>query len=143
MPEHKAITVLKALETLLTNLNTTGTRVERTRGYPKAETPAISIRAADVDPINEISNTLIDSAFEVETLYHVAGSDDDLDERIFEIDAEVWAAIMVDRTLSGAVIQTEPQRLTFEIDSDKEIPTAVGVRRWRFHIRHSSINATA
>lgn len=143
MPEHKAITVLNNLVDVLMNLDTTGTRVERTRGYPKAETPAISVRLADIDPINEISNSLIDSAMIVETLYHVSGSDDDLDNQILNIDAEVWAAIMADRTMGGSVIDTDPERLTPQSESDKEIPTAVGVRRWRFHIRHSNISAEA
>ena len=143
MPEHKAITVLDNLVNVLTNLDTIGTRVERTRGYPKAETPAISVRLADLNPINEISNTLIDSAMIVETLYHVSGSDDDLDQQILDIDAEVWAAIMADRTLSGQVIQTDPEQLTVVPETDKEIPTAIGVRRWRFHIRHSSTSAEA
>jgi hypothetical protein len=143
MPEHKAITVLDNLVGVLMNLDTTGTRVERTRGYPKAETPAISVRLADLDPINEISNAFIDSALVVETLYHVSGSDDDLDNQILAIDAEVWAAIMADRTLSGEAIDTDPERLTLQPESDKEIPTAIGVRRWRFHIRHSSISAEA
>lgn len=145
MPEHKAITVLDNLVKVLTNLNTTGSRVERTRGYPKAETPAISVRLADLDPINEISNAFIDSAMVVETLYHVSESEDDrdLDQQILNIDAEVWAAIMADRTLSGSVIDTDPERLTPQPEADKEIPTAVGVRRWRFHIRHSNIDAEA
>lgn len=143
MAEHKAITVLDNLVDVLMNLDTTGTRVERTRGYPKAATPAISVRLADLDPINEISNAFIDSALGVETLYHVEGSDDDLDTQILNIDAEVWAAIMTDRTLSGQVIDTDPERLTVLFESDKEIPTAVGVRRWRFHIRHSNISAEA
>lgn len=143
MPEHKAITVLDNLVNVLLNLDTTGTHVERTRGYPKAETPAISVRLADLDPINELSNTFIDSALVVETLYHVSGSDDDLDQQILNIDAEVWAAIMADRTLSGSVIDTDPERLSPQTESDKEIPTAIGVRRWRFHIRHSSIDTEA
>jgi len=139
--EHKALTVINKVVLLLTGLETTGNRVEKTRGYPKAVTPAMSVRLATLDPVRELSNTVLDSFEDLETIYHVEGSD--LDDQILTIDAEVFAAIMGDRTLTGEALDTDPQALTVESNADKELPSAMAIRRWRFHIRHSSTSATA
>lgn len=133
---HKARQVLQAIETAVTGLPTTGDRVEKTRGYPKADVPAISIRISDLDPQSEISNAFLDSFLEVDTIYHVRGANNDLDYQILEIDAEVYRAIMADRTLAGDAIDVDPLSLSVESEAANEIPTATGIRRWRVHIRH-------
>lgn len=134
---HKARNAVNAIETAITGLPTTGSRVEKTRGYPKAEVPAISIRISDLDPQSEISNAFLDSFLEVDTIYHVQGPLNDLDYQILQIDAEVYAAIMADRTLAGAAVDVDPLSLSVDSEAANEIPTATGIRRWRIHIRHN------
>lgn len=143
MADHKAKTLLNSLVTVLTGLATTGPNVEKTRGYPKSDTPAISVRMAIIDPDKEISNAFLDSHIDIEIIYHVSGSDTDLDDQILDIDAEVYAAIMADRTVAGTVGDAEPQILSFESNAEAEVPTAIGTRRWRFDLRHSITDTTA
>ena len=140
---HKANTLLDAVVGVLTDLATTGQNVETTRGYPTQETPAITIRLASVDPIRTISNAFLDSYVDIETYFHVSGSESDLDAKVLEIDAEVYAAIMADATVGGTAIDADPQALTIDSSADGELPTAAGLRRWRFHLRHSLTDAEA
>ena len=138
---HKANEVLDAFVSAVDSLSTTGSNVKRTRGYLFDETPGITVRAANVDPINQISNAFLDSAFEVETLYHVSGTDEDLDSQLLQIDAEVYFAVMADRTLGGSAITVDPGFLSIESNAEAERPTAFGIRKWRCHIRHSITDA--
>lgn len=139
---HKAKTLLNAVAAAVTGLATTGANVEKTRGYPKASAPALTVRMGSIDPTQELSNAFIDNNVDIETLYHVSGSALDLDDQILDIDEEVYAAIMADRTMSGAAIDTDPLGLTFDSQAEAETPTATGIRRWRFKLRHSSTDTT-
>ena len=136
---HKVNTLIDAFVTTVTGLTTTGQNVEQSRGFPTAQYPAITVRLASIDPQREISNAFLDSFVEIETIYHVAG--DTLDADLLQVDAEVYAAIMADRTFGGAVTDTDPRDLVIETSADKEIPTANGVRRWRCLLRHSITDA--
>ena len=140
---HKANTLLEAFVDLVTGLATTGQNVETTRGYPTSETPAITVRLSSVDPVAVISNAFLDSYVELETVYHVASAESDLDAKVLQIDAEVYAAIMADPTIGGAAIDTDAQALTIESSADTETPTAAGLRRWRCRLRHSFTSAEA
>lgn len=139
---HKAKAILDEVVTAVTGLSTTGSNVEQTRGYPKHSVPAITVRVADITRANEISNAFLDSFVEIETIYHVAGSAEDLDDQLLQIDAEVYAAVMADRTLNGQAVDVDPDNYSPESGiPEAELPTASAVRRWRIFMRHS-INDT-
>ena len=140
---HQATNILSAIKTALTGLGTTGVNVYQTRAYPINPTPALSIRLSSIDPVRQISNAFLDSFVDVDVLIHVSGSSETLDAEILQIDAEVYAALMADRTLGGVAIELDPQTLTVESSAETEEPTALGLRRWRVHMRHSITSAEA
>ena len=138
---HKVATLIEAVADTLTGLATTGTNVEKSRGYAISATPAISVRLASVSPANELTNAFLDNSVDIETVFHVSGAELDLDNQVLQIDAEVYAALMADRTQGGAVIDTDPELLSVDSTADQETPTAIGVRKWRFFLRHSITSA--
>lgn len=140
---HKAAQLIEAVAAAVRGLPTTGDNVQTMRFYPFAEFPAITVRLSDIEPIIEVSNAVLDSWVDIETIYHVAGSDFDLDSQVLQIDAEVYAAIMADRTFGGVATDTDPQSLTVDATAEGERPTASGVRRWRCRIRHSITDTEA
>lgn len=137
---HKAETLIQAVEAAVTGLPTTGASVTRTRGYAVAATPAIDVRLASIDFLNELSPAFIDDYVYIDLVYSVSGSG--LDAQILQIDAEVFAAIMADRTLAGSALDADPQSLTpDQAPAETEEPTAEAIRRFRFQIRHATTSA--
>ena len=141
---HAARRVLEAIVAAVSDLPTTGRNVHTARDYRHSRVPALSIRIGSITPLENLSQTLIDSEVVVEVHMHVNASpreqeqgDNDLDAQILRIDAETWRAIMADQSQGGTAINTTPAELSIVSQAEGEKPTAEATRRYRLHIRHS------
>lgn len=107
MANHKAEQVLSAVTTLLTNLATTGSNVERGRFYPFKETvtAALTITQGQLDLVETKNNSFQDVTLEVIVTAHAKGADGTVESTINQIAKEVYVAMMVDYTLGLGFVQ--------------------------------------
>ena len=144
---HRAESILSAVETTLTGLATTGTRVQRGRVYPVETAPALSIYMGSDDTSGDYGATnlgFVDRMLEVVVRSHIKVTTD-LDTDLNQIRAEVYAAMMADYTIGLAYIintwlvsDAQPS-----LSADGEQPTATQDMIYRVHYRHSYASAEA
>ena len=116
---HRAETILQAIETTLTGLATTGTNVERSRTRSVRTLPAISIEmGADDYIVDRSSYPRRERDLNVSVISYVKNNTQ-ADQQLNQIRAEVFAALMADRTLGQTFV------LDVESDGDQE-PTITG-----------------
>ena len=117
--------------TTLTGLTTTGANVFNTRVYPSGDNklPGLTIftrrdtLVTDGDTIGKRQKW--DLTVEIEARSKPALDDDDLDEQLDTICAEVQAAIMADVTLGGRVIYAEIDDVEMDHTDALERPTGI------------------
>ncbi len=139
--------IMQAIETALTGLTTTGSRVQRGQIYPHEadQIPALGILTGPDAPAAEYQTGLIDwelTAFveavaEIPATYTTPGSG--IETALAVIRAEVHAALMADYTLGLAfVIDIEPGPVQQPIlDSDGNLPIGSIVMSFVIHYRTS------
>lgn len=135
---HKAETILAALETRLSDLETTGANISRARAWPVSSVPALSIMMGQDILSEELSLGVIKRILTVDIVAYV-NTTGVLETTLNLIKTEVFAAIMADSTLSGTasyaeiVGDDEPT-----IEAEQEQPTARMTMQWQIHYRHSA-----
>lgn len=135
---HRAEEILEAVTTALTGLTTTGNRVERDRVYPPELCPALSVGLGQESPKQGADNVSYqDSILEVRIVIQV--KNDDTATVLNQIKAEVYAALMSDRTLGLSFVadmawngDSEP-----EPSGDAEIKTTRCITNFAVWYRHS------
>ena len=140
---HRAETILEAVKTALTGLTTTGTKIERGRVYPVEQLPALSLEMGDDRADGESSNLAFqDRELDFSVTSYVKSSAN-TETVTNAIRAEVYAALMADRTLSldyvfyvEFVSDNRPQ-----LSGDGELRTSTQEMDYRVKYRHSLTNA--
>lgn len=145
---HRAEQVLSALEATLTGLATTGTNVERARVYPTSDYPALTINMGLDQTLGEGgSNNLafVDRELQIVVRGHVKHYSTNIETLLNRVKSEVYAAIMVDPTLSKPFIisiylvgDTAP-----ETSSESDQPSATVEMQWNCIYRHSFTSTEA
>lgn len=134
---HTAKQIFDAITAAVTGLATTGNRVEQTRGYPVGRLPALTVQVISSNPERTLAEAYIDERLDVEVLAHVAGSADTLDDQLFQIHAEIYSAVMANRSLGlPFVIDTEPGAFRVENQDGAETPTAMATVSFSVSYRH-------
>lgn len=140
---HRAETILEAVKTALTGLTTTGTKVERGRVYPVEELPALSLEMGADNPNSESSNLAFqDRELDFVVTSYVKSSTN-TETLSNAIRAEVYAALMGNRTLSLSYVMDvsfngddKPQ-----LSGESELRTSSQAMNYTVRYRHSLINA--
>lgn len=140
---HRAESIMQAVTTAVTGLATTGANVTRGRAYPVAALPALSVFQAEESILGDIqSSTRVTRELIINIEIHVQATTQ-LETIINAIRAEVYAALMADRTQGLAyVIDTQWQDDSQpEIDGENETPVARVLMRWAITYQHSLTSA--
>ena len=105
---HRAETILEAVQTSLTGLNTTAARVQRARIWPVEQCPALSIEKGEELPMqNGRSLAHLDRQLEIVVTAYVKANLSNPETALNQIAAEVYTALFTDVT----------QGLNFVIDT--------------------------
>lgn len=141
---HRAEQIMQAVAAAVTGLAATGSNVERGRVIPFETAPGISVSMAD-DDTQSVMSGLVDSALELELTAHAKVIDSLPETELNQIRAEVYAALMADRTQGlPFVIDTIPLGADKpEISGEADQPTGQLVTRWQVKYRHSLSSAEA
>lgn len=141
---HRAESILAAVKTAVTNLTTTGTRVVRGRVFAVGTLPALSVDMGSELPVDESNMAFQDELLEVAITSYVKGTQGTTDTEHNTIAAEVYAALMADRTLGLGYVHTTRWlgRLAPRRDNAEQ---AVSQQEMRIevHYRHSHTSAEA
>lgn len=150
MADHRREQILDAIVSTLTGLVTTGTRVDRGRAYPLAESflPAILIYQGEDNPTPEESSEAvyqyIDSTLTV-AVEACASSVTNSDQTLNQIDKEAWIALMATVNLGLPFVHyitpsgAQEPRLSGEGDR----PIGYLRRNWIVHYRTSRADPSA
>lgn len=130
--------ILVAVTTKLTGLAQTGTRVERGRVYPVSALPALTVNMGAEQAVDDRNLAFQDEFLDIEILAYVQDNTG-VDTALNQVVAEVYAAMMADRTQGLAyVLDTEWQgRDAPSRTDDLEKKTAQQAMIFRIHYRHS------
>lgn len=142
---HKAEDILDAVMTAVTGLATTGARVTRGRAYAVSEPDSLSVyQGADIAD-ETLTYTHYDRALEVVIESHVAAfSTSDIEQRLNQIRAEVFAGLRADYTLGGTCIDIRPaEDGRPDISGDQDKPIASQTMLYLVKYRHSVTSAEA
>lgn len=107
---HRAETILQAVETALTGLATTGTNVQRARVRTVETPPALSIEMGSDDiAFDRSSYPRVERDLNVQVIAHVKNNTS-IDSDLNQIRAEVYTALITDRTL-GLTFVTDTESI--------------------------------
>lgn len=134
---HVCKLLVDAVTDAVTGLPTTGYNVRQSRIYAHDRAPALAIRLGDRRTIGIRSNAFVDVEQDIHIDISVAGSSDDIDDRILSIDAEIYRALMNDPLLGMSfVLDVNNQGLSEPVLEMAEKPKAVATSTWRYQLRH-------
>lgn len=127
--------IREALETQLTGLTTTGSRVYTSRVYPLSEDnlPALRIfleRDAYSESYSSNESEWRELSIVVEAIARAVA---DVDDTLDTICGEVGDAVASDETLVGRVKWMQNERIDFEITDDGDRPFGMAVMRYTAH----------
>jgi len=153
MSDARSEQIMAAIETLLTGLTTTGTKVQRGQVYPHqaADIPALGIlMGADTVSaeyqtglVDWELNVFVESVHQVEASYTTMGSG--IETKLNLIRKEVHAALLADHTLGlSFVIDIEPGNAGQPLLSDSgNIPFGSQMLSFIVHYRTSRTDISA
>lgn len=108
MADHRAEQILAAVQTSVTNLTTTGARVERGHAddIPAAQTPALRVRMGDDTIVEPWAHQLLDSQLEVSIYAVVHDSAANVETKLNQVRKEVNVALIANDTLGLAFVHS-------------------------------------
>jgi hypothetical protein len=141
--DHKVEQIMVDVQTLITGLATTASRVARGRVYPHPVAPALSLFQGQSVPLND-SFPLQDSELTVNIVGHSRAGEGATDTELNQIAKEVVIALLADTTLGGTVIRTRwsgNQEPSLSGEGDKPISSMI--MSFLVHYRHSYTDHSA
>jgi len=135
--------ILDAFVTNLTGLTTTTTNVKATRSYNVASTPALTVMLGR-EQLIEWNPAKVRKSREISILIHVAESEELVDDKILQIEAEIWAALTADTSQGlGYVYDTVFVEST-QIETEQGGKVSGQVQQsWEVHYTHSPTSMEA
>lgn len=147
MADHRAEQILDAVVTSLTGLSTTGSNIFRGRHYSleSGSMPALLVYMGSDEPIEMLSQSLIDSLIEVRVESRTMSPTAQLDESLNQIRKEVTIALQADfsQGLDFVLNLEEGKADEPEFSDSGEQPVARQVMNWRITYRRSRTDPSA
>ena len=140
---NRAKTILDAVVAKLTGLATTGANVKASRAYNVPATPALTVFMGEEQEVSQ-SEAKVRKAREIKILIHVAEKEDLVDDKILQIEAEIWAALTADYTQGlSFVYETSFQSTSpFELEQGGKV-SGQAEQTWIIYYSHSPTSMEA
>lgn len=139
---HARQQIRSAIESVLTGLTTTSTRVFASRVYPYDQVPCLGIWTTEDEQMLDAQTSTKQTRALTVMIEGRAKVNNTIDDTLDTIAAEVEAAIGTDDTIGGVVKRCDLIRTEIEIEDGAERPSGVVRMTWQAIYRTAKNDAT-